>query len=44
MRLDLRASAAGFLGAAVVLHRGAIYWLSMLLGDGVVSALGVTRV
>ena len=29
--------------AAVVLHRGAIYWLPTLLGGGVVSALGVTR-
>ena len=30
--------------AAVVLHRGAIYWLPTLLGGGVVSALGAARV
>jgi uncharacterized protein (TIRG00374 family) len=30
--------------AAVVLHRGAIYWLPTLLGGGVASALGVGRV
>ncbi|PSQ43129.1 TIGR00374 family protein [Halobacteriales archaeon SW_5_68_122] len=29
--------------AAVVLHRGAIYWLPTLLGGGVVSALGAAR-
>jgi uncharacterized protein (TIRG00374 family) len=30
--------------AAVVLHRGAIYWLPTLLGGGVASAVGVGRV
>ena len=30
--------------AAVVLHRGAIYWLPTLLGGGIVSALGAARV
>ena len=29
--------------AAVVLHRGAIYWLPTLLGGGVVSVLGAAR-
>jgi uncharacterized membrane protein YbhN (UPF0104 family) len=30
--------------AAVVIHRGAIYWLPTLVGAGVSSALGAQRV
>jgi uncharacterized protein (TIRG00374 family) len=42
--VPLAGISAATAAAAVVLHRGAIYWLPTLLGGGVVSALGVDRV
>jgi hypothetical protein len=33
---------AGVAGAAVVLHRGATYWLPTLIGGGVATALGAS--
>ncbi|PSP44873.1 TIGR00374 family protein [Halobacteriales archaeon QH_10_70_21] len=42
--VPLAGVSAATAAAAVVLHRGGIYWLPTLLGGGVVSALGVNRV
>jgi len=42
--VPLAGISAATAAAAVILHRGAIYWLPTLLGGGVVSALGVDRV
>jgi uncharacterized protein (TIRG00374 family) len=42
--VPLAGVSAATAAAAVVLHRGAIYWLPTLLGSGVVSALGADRV
>ncbi len=42
--VPLAGISAATAAAAVVIHRGAIYWLPTLVGGGVVSALGVDRV
>lgn len=42
--VPLAGVSAATAAAAVILHRGAIYWLPTLVGGGVVSALGVDRV
>jgi len=42
--VPLAGISAATAAAAVVLHRGAVYWLPTLVGGGVVSALGVDRV
>lgn len=42
--VPLAAVAPATAAAAVVIHRGAIYWLPTLVGGGVVSAVGARRV
>ena len=42
--VPLAGVSAATAAAAVVLHRGAIYWLPTLVGGGVASALGADRV
>jgi len=42
--VPLAGVAAATAAAAVVLHRGAIYWLPTLIGGGVAAALGAGRV
>jgi uncharacterized protein (TIRG00374 family) len=41
--LPMTGLSKGTIGAAVLIHRGATYWLPVLIGGGSASALGVSR-